>query len=69
MRTVVIAIYYRTIEVDTKSLRRGEFKLKGTREEVALQFWRYIKRESPLEVEFQKITCDGEDITELVKNR
>jgi hypothetical protein len=65
----LLGIHYIAIEIDNKVMRRGEFRLNGKpREEVALKWWRDIKRESYLELELEKVLCDGEDITELVKN-
>jgi excinuclease UvrABC helicase subunit UvrB len=63
--TVLIVIHY--ISNDNKVFRRGSFPLRGkTKEVVALEFWKWIKREMPFECEIEKITCDGEDITEKV---
>jgi hypothetical protein len=64
--TVLIVIHY--ISNENKILRRGSFPLKGKlKEEVALEFWKWIKREMPFECEFEKVTVDGEDFTEVVK--
>jgi hypothetical protein len=64
--TVLIVIHY--ISNDNKVLRRGSFPLKGKpKEEVALEFWKWIKREHPFECEIEKVTVDGEYITEAVK--
>jgi hypothetical protein len=66
--TVVIAIYYLSVDSGTNILQRGEFKLRGKKpEEVALGFWRQIQREMPVEVVLVKATCDGDEITDLVK--
>ncbi|MFE4073399.1 hypothetical protein [Peribacillus sp. YIM B13477] len=66
--TVVIAIHCIVVEIDTKVLRQGEFKLKGKKpEEVAFTFWKQIKRESSLELQLQKVLCEGEEITGLVR--
>jgi endonuclease V-like protein UPF0215 family len=60
---VLIEIHY--ISNENKVLRRGSFPLKGkSKAQVALEFWRWIKREHPFEVEIEKVTVDGEDITE-----
>jgi hypothetical protein len=65
-----LVIHYIAIEIDNTVMRRGEFRLNGkSREEVALNWWKDIKRESYLELELEKILCDGEDITELVKEK
>jgi hypothetical protein len=64
--TVLIVIHF--ISSDNKIMQRGSFPLKGkAKEVVALEFWKWIKREMPFECEIEKITCDGEDITEVVK--
>jgi hypothetical protein len=53
---------------DNKVLRRGSFPLRGKkREQIALEWWKQIKREMPFDCELEKVTCDGEDITEIVK--
>jgi hypothetical protein len=64
--TVLIVIHY--ISNDNKIMRRGSYPLKGkAKEVVALEFWKWIKREMPFECEIDKVTVDGEDITEIVK--
>jgi hypothetical protein len=64
--TVIILIHY--ISNDNKVLRRGSFPLKGkSKEEAALEFWKWIKREHPFECEIEQVIVDGEDITEEVK--
>jgi hypothetical protein len=66
--TVIIQIHYRVIEVDIRVYRKGAFQLKGKkREEVAHEFWRWIKRQRSLEVELEKVICEDKDITELVR--
>ncbi|MDR7077367.1 hypothetical protein J2Y03_002391 [Neobacillus niacini] len=63
---VTIHVYYKTN--DNNVLRRGNFPLKGRKSEmVALEFWKWIKRNHPFECEIEKIIVDGEDITEKVK--
>jgi hypothetical protein len=53
---------------DNEVLRRGSFPLKGKKKElVALGWWKQIKREMPFDCELEKVSCDGEDITEKVK--
>ncbi|MEH7116879.1 hypothetical protein V7128_05555 [Neobacillus vireti] len=70
MRTVLIEIHYISLESQTRILQRGSFSIKGrTKEEVALAFWGDIKRESSRTLELEQVLCDGEDITELVKNK
>lgn len=65
---VLIQIHYIATEYHSKTLQRGEFQLKGRKPEVvAYKFWRWIKREIPVDIELEKVICDGEDITELVR--
>jgi hypothetical protein len=64
--TVLIVIHY--ISNDNKVMRRGSFPLgKRKVEEVALDFWKWIKKEHPYECVIEKIIADGEDITDLIK--
>jgi hypothetical protein len=63
---VTIEIHY--ISNDNKIMRRGNFPLKRkSKEEITLEFWKWIKKEHPYECEIEKVICDGEDITEKVK--
>ncbi|MEH7249180.1 hypothetical protein V7114_20685 [Neobacillus niacini] len=63
---VLIVIHY--ISSENKVMRRGEFPLKRkTKEEAALEFWKWIKREHPYECIIEKVIVDGEDITERVE--
>jgi hypothetical protein len=65
--TVLIQIHY--ITNDNKVLRRGSFLLKGKKkEEIALEFWKWIKKEHPFECEIEKVIVDGDDLTDLVNN-
>ncbi|NYE07590.1 hypothetical protein F4694_004401 [Bacillus niacini] len=60
---VLIEIHY--ICNDNRSYRKGSFPLRGQKkEEVALEFWNWIKKEHPFECEIEKIKCDGDDITD-----
>jgi hypothetical protein len=64
--SVLIVIHY--ISLDNKVMRRGSFPLKGRKKEaVALEFWKWIKREHPFECELEQVIVDGEDITEKMK--
>lgn len=64
---VTIQIHYIT-ENDNKILQKGAFPLKGKqKEQVALEFWKWIKRQNKYSVEIEKVLCGGEDITEAVK--
>ncbi|WHZ05844.1 hypothetical protein QNH48_14985 [Neobacillus sp. YX16] len=65
--TVLLVIHYIAIEVDTKIMRKWETPLRGKKpEEVALKWWKEIIREYHIDLELEKVTSDGEDITELV---
>jgi hypothetical protein len=64
----MISIHIHYISNGNKVLQRGQFPLKGkNKEEVALAFLKWIKREHPYECEIEMVIVDGEDITELVK--
>jgi hypothetical protein len=53
---------------DNKIMRRGSFRVSSKkREQVAYDFWKWIKKESPYSVKLEKVICDGEDITQMVK--
>ena len=69
MTTVILRIFYITPDADgAKTLRQGEFPLKGKKpEEVAYQWWKDIKREYFLELHLYKVMCEDKDITDLVK--
>lgn len=65
---VSIHIHYETN--DNKVMRKGSFPLSGKKKElVAYDFWKWIKAESPFSVELEKVICDGEDITQQVKEQ
>jgi hypothetical protein len=64
--TVLIVIHY--ISNDNKIMRRGSYPLKGKQKEVvALEFWKWIKREHPYPCVIEKVIVDGEDLTDKVK--
>jgi hypothetical protein len=63
--TVLIRIDYTS--VGNSLFRKGEFPLKGrNKEAAALDFWKWIKREHPYPCELEKVTVDGDDITDKV---
>jgi hypothetical protein len=63
---VLIQISY--ISNENEVLQRGSFPLRGKKKEVvACQWWKQLRREMTYWPELVKVTCDGEDITELVK--
>lgn len=63
---VLIQIFYTTN--DNSVLRRGSYPLKNRKpEEVAYEFWKWIKKEHPYSCELEKVIANGEDITQLVK--
>jgi hypothetical protein len=63
---VLIQIHY--ISNDNHSYRKGSFPLRRKKkEEVAHEFWKWIKGEHPYKCEIEQVIVDGEDITEKVK--
>lgn len=65
---ITIRIIYTAIEVESKSMRSGSFPPKGRKPEmIAYEFWKWIRKEEPLELKLEKVVVDGEDITDLVK--
>jgi glycerol-3-phosphate dehydrogenase len=63
---VLIVMHY--ISNDNKVMQRGSFPLRGKpKEQVAYEWLRQIKRQMPYYEEVEKVTADGEDITEKVK--
>ncbi|WHY01345.1 hypothetical protein [Neobacillus sp. DY30] len=64
---LLIQIFYTTN--DNSVLRRGSFPLKNRKpEEVAYEFWKWIKKEHPYPCLLEKVIVDGEDFTQLVMN-
>ncbi|WP_419954762.1 hypothetical protein ACN6MT_03115 [Neobacillus niacini] len=64
---ILIQIFYTTN--DNSVLRKGNFPLKNKKpEEVAYDFWKWIKREHPYPCKLEKVISNGEDLTQLVKN-
>jgi hypothetical protein len=62
-----VAIEIKYISNGNKVMQRGSFTLKGKKpEEIAFQWWRKIRMTMPYWPELEKITVDGEDITNLV---
>lgn len=65
---VLIQIHYIT-EIGNQIYQKGNFPLNGkSKEQVALEFWKWIKKENMYSVEIEQVICDGEDITEAVRN-
>jgi hypothetical protein len=63
---VLIVIHY--ISADNKVMQKGSFPLRGkTKEQVAYEWLRQIKRQMSYYEELEKVTADGEDITDKVK--
>ncbi|MEH7503313.1 hypothetical protein V7152_15090 [Neobacillus drentensis] len=62
---VVIEIHYKS---DSRALQTGTFPLKGrTPVQVALDFWKQIKKEMSYRAQLEKVIADGDqDITQLV---
>jgi 2-keto-4-pentenoate hydratase/2-oxohepta-3-ene-1,7-dioic acid hydratase in catechol pathway len=63
---VLITIHY--ISNNNKVMQRGSFPLgRKSKEQVAYEWLKQIKREMPYYEELEKVICDGEDYTEKVK--
>ncbi|MEH7011803.1 hypothetical protein V7087_13495 [Neobacillus niacini] len=64
---VLIQISYTTN--DNSVFQKGSFPLKGRKpERVALEFWKWIKSDHPFDCKIEKIMCDGDDVTQLIKD-
>ncbi|MFP7300520.1 hypothetical protein [Neobacillus niacini] len=62
---ILIQVFYTSNE--NSVLRRGSYPLKNRQpEEVAYEFWKWIKKEHPYPCELEKVIANGEDITQLV---
>jgi hypothetical protein len=47
----------------------GSFPLRGrSPQKVALEWWKYLKKETSYRGTLEKVMADGEDITKLVKD-
>jgi hypothetical protein len=67
MKTVIIRIDY--ISNGNKLYQVGSFPLRGRNaEQVALDWWKQIKREMSYFAELEIITANGENITQMVKD-
>lgn len=65
---VAIQIYFTSNENEV--LRRNSVPARGkSKEQLAFEWWRQIKREMPYGAELQKVIADGEDITEIIKEK
>jgi hypothetical protein len=54
---------------DSKITQSGTFPLRGrTPEQVALAFWKQIKKETSYRGVLETVTANGQDITQLVKD-
>jgi hypothetical protein len=63
---VLIVVHF--ISSDNKVMQRGSFPLlRKTKEQVAFEWWKKIRRDMPYGGELEKVLADGEDITEKVK--
>jgi glycerol-3-phosphate dehydrogenase len=66
MKTLIIQMFY--FSNGDSILQRGEFQLRGRKtEQVAYDWLKQIKREMPYYEGIEKVICDGENITDLVK--
>ncbi|MEH6994246.1 hypothetical protein V7075_16245 [Neobacillus drentensis] len=64
---LLIQIFYTTN--DNSIFRRGSYPLKNKKpEEVAYEFWKWIRKEHPFPCELEKVIVNGEDLSQLVKN-
>jgi hypothetical protein len=65
---VAISISYQS-KSGNNIMQRGSFPVKGRKHEVvALEFWKWIKREMSYECTIELVIADGKDITDKVKN-
>ncbi|MCM2535330.1 hypothetical protein NDK43_27015 [Neobacillus pocheonensis] len=65
MKDVSLQIFY--ISNENSVTQRGSFPLRGkTKEVVAYEWFRKIKKEMPFGAELEKVSADGDDITEKV---
>ncbi|MEH7440491.1 hypothetical protein V7182_23875 [Neobacillus drentensis] len=63
---VSIRIDYRS---DSKVTQAASFPLRGrSHAKVALEWWKHLKRETSYRAELEKVTADGKDITQLVRD-
>lgn len=62
---IFIEIHYKS---DSRAIQKGLFQLRGRKsEQVALEFWKQIKKDMFHRAELEKVIVDGDqDITELV---
>jgi hypothetical protein len=62
---VTIEIHYKS---DSSALQKGSFQLRGKKpEELALNYWKQIKKELSYRAKLEKVIVDGDqDITQLV---
>lgn len=66
---VVIQINYISKADGTKSSQSASIPLRGNnKEQLAFEFWTWIKRKIPVEIILEKVIADNEDITQLVKD-
>lgn len=63
---ITVEIHYAAA---SRAMQKGTFQLRGRKpEQVALQFWKEIKKEMSYRAELEKIIVEGDrDITEAVK--
>jgi hypothetical protein len=53
----------------TKVSQSGSFPLRGRKpEKVALEWWKELKKETSYRATLEKVTADGDEITQLVKD-
>lgn len=65
---VTIQIFYRSAASGSGILQRASFPLKGRQpQQVAFDWWQQIQREMHV-ASLEKVLCNGEDITEIIKD-
>jgi hypothetical protein len=63
---ITIEIHY---EAASRIVQRGTFPLKGRKpEQIALQFWKAIKKEMSYRAELERVLAGGNDITQQVRD-
>ncbi|MFP5116131.1 hypothetical protein ACSU64_27875 [Bacillaceae bacterium C204] len=63
---ITIEVHYKA---NSKLMQRASFPLRGRKpEQLALEFWKSIKREMTSHVELEEVLAAGEDITQQVKD-
>lgn len=65
---VSIQILYKSAASGSKILQSASFPTKGRQpEQVVLDWWKQIRREMLVD-QLLKVTCNGEDVTQIIKD-